>query len=141
MGRIFLFLGILFSSHFVLAQDSVPHDEALAVEAVGGEVHFTIRHYDERLEDSEGHWNTPDTAVYAKVGDRLVITNHDEVDHVLHTSEKTPCPHGSLSEPMQPGESWSCILTTPFNAMEADELSMTKSHHDYSQHFYIVVTE
>ncbi len=45
-------------------------------------------------------WNTPDTAVQAKVGDTLRIVNDDAVPHQPHTDGATgPFPHPSADIP------------------------------------------
>ena len=60
-----------------------------------------------------GSWNTKDTIIEVKVGDTLRFHNDDDIRHRLHTNG-SPCPHGPNFEP---GKSWDCAITRPFDAL------------------------
>lgn len=106
---------VLFSSQQVLAKDVV----------------FTIQ---EGTYDNEWDWNLKEDPVIAEVGDTLIIINEDTEKARLHTDGR-PCPHGDVIEP---GDSWSCLLTEPYNALE--ETNPTRDHFTYAL-FWIIVNE
>src|SRR4051812_46749055 len=54
-------------------------------------------------------WNTPQTAVQARIGDTVRIINDDSIEHRLHTFDR-PCPHQGA--PSQPGETYECEIAT-----------------------------
>ncbi len=57
-------------------------------------------------------WNTAQTAIHAKVGDTIHITNDDSVAHRLH-SYGAPCDHGP---DMAPSTAWDCVATGAYSS-------------------------
>lgn len=83
--------------------------------------------------DNLQDWNDRNNPLFAKVGDTLIITNGDNQPHQLHT-DGAPCAHGDL---MQPGESWQCVLTKPYDSR--NEQNPIRDHLNYDLKFWLVV--
>ncbi len=61
------------------------------------------------LGTGSGPWNTPQTAVEARIGDTVRIINDDTVEHLMHTFGR-PCPH--QPNPSKTGDAYECEITT-----------------------------
>lgn len=87
--------------------------------------------------DNLQHWNDENHPLRAQVGDTLIIINGDRHPHQLHT-DGAPCAHGDL---MRPGESWSCLLTKPYNSREEFKSGRDpiRDHLNYDLKFWLIV--
>ena len=104
---------------------------SLSCDLFAKDVVFVIK---EGTYETESDWNSQEDPVLAEVGDTLIIVNEDTQKARLHTDGR-PCPHGEVIEP---GDSWSCVLTEAYNAFEEDK--PTRDHFTYAS-FWIVVSE
>ena len=75
-----------------------------------------------------GAWNMKNAPISLSVGDTLRIFNDDNVRHVLHTNNNSPCAHQDANTGM-PGSSYDCVIAPGYSSVPADQTTSPTYDH------------